>query len=62
MRARFRYGLAAAGLAFAGTALAAPITLTSSGAAVAFGAGTLLSSVSSTISITDTDIVSSLAV
>lgn len=62
MRARFRYGLAAAGLAFAGTALAAPITLTSSGDPVAFGVGTLPSSVSSTISITDTDIIASLAV
>jgi len=62
MYAQNRYSLAALGLLFAGTALATPITLTSSGDPVAFGVTSLPTSVSNTINVTDADVISSLAV
>lgn len=62
MRTRLRHGLMALGLVLTGTAMAAPLTLTSAGDPVAFGFGTLPASVSSTISVTEIDTISSLAV
>lgn len=57
-----RLSLASVAMAFAGSALAAPITISSAGAPVAFGAGITPSTVSSTINITSTDTITSLAV